>query len=54
LEGENKEEVHAVRLDGDEGNPENDPVCFLDRDSKQEDTNAEFEEDIRDNVSRFA
>jgi hypothetical protein len=54
LEGEDEEEVDTIGLDGDEGNPKNDAVRSLDSNSKQEDTNAGFEEDIRDNISRFA
>jgi hypothetical protein len=54
LEGEDEEEVNTVGLDGDEGNPKNDAVRSLDSNSKQENTNAGFEEDIRDNISRFA
>jgi hypothetical protein len=54
LEGENEEEVHAVHLDGDQGDPKNGAMSFVNGDTQQEDADAEFEENVRDNVCRFA
>jgi hypothetical protein len=54
LKREDEEEVHAVYLDGDQGCPENQAVGPFNGDTQQEDTDAAFEEDVRDNVSWFA
>jgi hypothetical protein len=54
LEGEDKEEVHAVYLNGDQGSPEDDAMGALEGYTQQEDTDAEFEEDVRDNVGGLA
>lgn len=54
LEGEDEEEVHAVYLDSKQRSPENDAMNSLLGDAQQEDTDAGFEKDVRDNISRFA
>jgi hypothetical protein len=54
LEGEDEEEVHTVYLDGNEAGPEDDAVYAFNSNSEQENTDAEFEEDVRDYVGRFA
>lgn len=54
LKGKEEEEVHAVYLDGDQGDPENDAVSSLNGDAQQEDADAEFEGNVRSNVGRFA
>jgi hypothetical protein len=54
LEGEKEEEVHAVYLDDDQGDPKNGAVSSLNGDTQQEDADAEFEENVRSNVCRFA
>ena len=54
LEGEDKEEVHAVYLNDDQSDPENDAVSPLNGDTQQEDADAEFQANIRSNVCRFA
>ena len=54
LEGEDEEEVQAVCLDGNQGNPENDAMSSLLGDAQQEDADAAFEKEVRDNISRFA
>jgi hypothetical protein len=54
LEGEDEEEVHAVYLDDNQGDPKNGAVSFLNGDTQQKDADAEFEENVRNNVRRFA
>jgi hypothetical protein len=54
LKCEEKQEKHAVQLNGDETDPEDDPVRALDGDSEQKDANAHFEKYIRDDISGFA
>lgn len=54
LEGKDEEEVYTVHLDGDEAGPEDDAVGAVNGDPEQEDTDAEFEEDVGDNVGWFA
>lgn len=53
LEGEEEEEVHAVYLNNDQGDPKNDAVSSLNGDTQQEDADAELEENVRSNVCRF-
>ena len=54
MEGEEEEEVHAVDLDDDQGDPKNGAVSSLNGDTQQEDADAEFEKNVRSNVCRFA
>jgi len=54
LEGEDKEEVHAVYLDGDEGDPKNHAMGSILGNAQKEDPDAHLEEDIRDNVCGLA
>jgi hypothetical protein len=54
LEGKDKKEEHAVKLNDDECDPEYRAVYSLNRDSEQEDADAGFEENVRDNVNGFA
>jgi hypothetical protein len=54
LESKDEEEVDTVYLDGDEAGPEDDAVRAVDSNPKQEDSDTELEEDVGDNVSRFA
>jgi hypothetical protein len=54
LEGKEEEEVHAVYLNDDQGDPENDAVSSLNDDTQQEDADAEFEENACRNLCRFA
>jgi hypothetical protein len=53
LEGKDEEEVYTVHLDGDEASPEDNTVRAVNGDPEQEDADAEFEEDVGDNVGRF-
>jgi hypothetical protein len=54
LEGKNEEEVQAVELDDDQSDPKNGAMSSVNGDTQQEDADAEFEKDVRDNVSRLA
>jgi hypothetical protein len=54
LECEEEEEVHAVKLDDDQGNPNNGAVSFFNGDTQQKDADAELEKDIRNDVCRLA
>lgn len=54
LEGEDEEEVHAVYLDGKQGSPKNDAMSSPLSDAQQEDTDAGFEKDVRNDIGRFA
>jgi len=54
LEGEDEEEVHAVYLDGDEGDPKNHAMGSILGDAQQEDADAHLEEDVRNDVCRLA
>jgi hypothetical protein len=54
LESEDEEEVYTVNLNSDEAGPEDHAVYRRNSNTQQEDTNAEFEEDVGDNVGRFA
>jgi hypothetical protein len=54
LKGEDEEEVHAVYLDDDKGDPKNSAMSSILGDAQQEDADAEFQEDIRNNVCGLA
>jgi hypothetical protein len=54
LEGEDEEEVHAVYLDDNQGDPKDGAMSPILGDAQQEDADAEFEEDIRNNVGGLA
>ena len=54
LECEEEEEVHAVNLDDDQGNPNDGAVNFFNGDTQQEDADAGFEEDVRSDVCGLA
>jgi len=54
LEGEDEEEVHAVYLDGNKGDPKNHAMGSILGDAQQEDADAHLEEDIRNNVCGLA
>lgn len=54
MESEDDEEVYTVNLNGDEAGPEDDAVYTRNSNTQQEDTDTEFEEDVGDNVGRFA
>jgi hypothetical protein len=54
LECEEEEEVQAVYLDDDQGNPNNGAVNSFNGDTQQEDADAELEEDVRSDVCRLA
>lgn len=54
LEGEDKEEVHAVQLDSNQRTPEDNAMGSLMSDTQQENADAGFEKDVRNNIGRFA
>jgi hypothetical protein len=54
LKGKEEEEVHAVYLNDDQGDPENNAVSSLNDNTQQEDADAEFEENACRNLCRFA
>jgi hypothetical protein len=46
LEYEEKEEVYAVYLDSYESDPDDNPVCLLDGNFQEEDSNAKPKEEV--------
>jgi hypothetical protein len=54
LEGKNEEEVQAVELDDDQGDPKNGAMSSVNGNPQQEDADAALEEEVRSNVSRLA
>jgi hypothetical protein len=54
LECEEEEEVHAVNLDDDQGNPNNGAVNLFNGDTQQKNADAGFEENVRSDVGGLA